>query len=131
MKKRYIVFILVILSLSLLSGIIIYSKPLKAFNYSYNDFHGLYIKLLNEFGSEDYLLISKNTESRIITVFPEGLNFEKRKTLCFDDDPIKPSKFEIFFKDKEDTVVIKMNLIFTPSNSNKGIYTLPSYIARR
>lgn len=121
MNKRYIVFISVILSLSLVSGIIIYNRPLKAFNYSYNDFHGLYIKLLNEFASEDYLLISQNTESRMITVFPEGLYFEKRKTLCFEDDPVKPSKFEIFFKDKKDTVMIKINLIFTPGNSNKGI----------
>lgn len=123
MKNKHIAFVLIFL-LSLASGIIIHSQNIKLSgepNYSYNDFHELYIRLLNEFSSEDYLLISKNVESRMITVFPEGLLLEKRKTLCFEDDPYKPSKFEIFFEDIEATTMIKLNLIFTPGNSDRSI----------
>lgn len=99
------------LALSLISGMIIYGKygkPSKASVYSYDDLNEIYIKLLNEFASKDFLIISKNVESRMITVFPEGLLLEKRKKLCFEDDPPKPSKFEIFFKDKEDTTLTNL-----------------------
>lgn len=57
----------------------------------------------------------------MITVLPEGLLTETRKTLCFNDDQLKPSKFEMFYEDKEGTTVIKLNLFFTPGNPNKGI----------
>jgi hypothetical protein len=120
MYKKFIIFALVFVFI--VSGIAItYGKTKRLHSYSYDDFHEVYTTILRDYRPDNYSFISKNTESQIIAVFPEGLQLEKRKALCFEDNPVKPNKFEVFYEDKEEESVIKLNLLFTPNNPNKGI----------
>lgn len=129
MNKKTTIVTLVILVLIISLVAIAYNKTLRTADsndyndsHDYKDFNNLYLKILKEFNSDNYVLITdKNTESRVVNVFPEGLYFEKRKTNCINDDPEKPSKFEMFFKDKDETILLKLSLFFTPGNPNKGI----------
>ncbi|HHW42183.1 MAG TPA: hypothetical protein GXX19_13805 [Syntrophomonadaceae bacterium] len=115
--------ILVIITILLFYLSLRYSgRPVSTENYDrYQIFQKTYLKLLNHNYGDNFYPVSKKNPPRMITVFPEGLLLDKRTTSCFQDDPGKPTGYEMFFINKNNTVLIKLNLFYTPANPNKGI----------
>ncbi|MBM7855065.1 hypothetical protein JOC37_001448 [Desulfohalotomaculum tongense] len=88
---------------------------------SYANFEELHSNVLNNFKPLNFEIISKNETTMMSHTFPEGLKIDSRQSDSIDDNVEKPSKYEIFFQDKQHKNLVKVNLIFTPSNSKKGI----------
>lgn len=125
MKKhlgRLLILVIITILLCYLSLRYSTGRPVSTENHDkYQVFQNTYIKLLNHNYGDNFYPVSKKNPPRMITVFPKGLLLDKRTTSCFQDDPGKPPGYEMFFINKDNTVLIKLNLFYTPANPNKGI----------
>lgn len=121
--RKYIVVAIILLSISVAAFQINSHDQ----SFSYDNFSKLFKTFKKNFTPTEFTLISPQDTLLVTTASLPNTKIDERKTDALKDDLKKPTRYELYYKDKNSNLLVKVNFIFnTESRSEKflGIHAI-------
>ncbi|GLC89466.1 hypothetical protein [Lysinibacillus piscis] len=94
----------------------------------YNEFNSDVLMLKEKLSPEGFDKITTGESlNRSLTSFPDYQTLDIRNHDGVDNDSSRPSRYEIFYLSKDETILVRLNLIYAPEFTNTKIVSLQSF----
>lgn len=94
----------------------------------YNEFSSDVLMLTEKLSPEGFdKITSGEILNTSLTSFPDYQKLDLRNHDGVDNDSSRPSRYEIFYLSKDETILVRLNLIYSPEFTNTQILSLQSF----